>query len=84
MKSLALYEKFGNTQSNNGYTKAIGLVSKAKELPEEYDKIVKTIFNSVKQEKDVFADAEISQVNKAIEIDLVKMISSAIVEGDKR
>ena len=56
VKNLALFEKFGNTNSNSAYTKAIGLVQKAKELPIEYDKIVKTIFNSVKKEKDIVAD----------------------------
>ena len=33
VKNLALFEKFGNVQSDHAYTKAIGLVSRAKELP---------------------------------------------------
>ena len=41
LRMLALYERYINIESDSAYTTAIGVIQKAKELPDEYDSVMK-------------------------------------------
>ena len=64
LRSLTLYESFIDTKSNGAYTKAIGLVPLATQLPAEYDKKVNFIFNQVKDASDVVKNQEITKARE--------------------
>ena len=59
LRSLTLYEAFIDTKSNSAYTKAIGLVPIAQKLPQEWDQVVKKIFNKDKIANDVVQDTKL-------------------------
>ena len=83
LRSLTLYEAFIHTESRNAYTKAIGLVPVAQPLPQEYDKQVRSIFNGVKTASDIVKDPEIMEANRAIEKNLIEIVTKLIKEGDQ-
>ena len=59
--------KYGNLQSQGAYTKVIGLVPKIKELPFEFARKVKIIFNAAKTPSDIAKDLEMTKARAAIE-----------------
>lgn len=56
LRMLSLYERYINTDSNNAYTTTIGIVEKAKELPQEYDSVMKHSFYSSKPIGSIYED----------------------------
>jgi len=67
LKNLTLFETYGNLQSQGAYTKVIGLVPKIKELPFEFARKVKIIFNAAKTPSDIAKDLEMTKARAAIE-----------------
>lgn len=56
VRKLAIYEAYSNFESNHAYTKTIGLVHRANDLPEEFDAKVKAIFRGNKPYYDIYND----------------------------
>ena len=48
VRKVAIYEAYSNFESKHGYTKTIGLVHTANDLPQEFDAKVKSIFYASK------------------------------------
>lgn len=56
---LSLYERYINQVSDNAYTQAIGIVDKAKELPIEYDSVMKKMHLKNKRLDEIMADDQL-------------------------
>ena len=56
---LSLYERYINVESAGTYTDTIGIIEKAKDLPPEYDQVMRKAILGAKTQGDVFRDDEL-------------------------
>lgn len=64
---LSLYERYINEESGGAYTDSIGIIEKAKDLPPEYDQVMRKAIFGTKTAGDVFKDDELRQAHGLIE-----------------
>ena len=59
LRMLSLYERYINEESGGAYTDTIGIIEKAKDLPPEYDTVMRKAIFGTKTAGDVFRDDEL-------------------------
>ena len=59
VRKVAIFEAYSNFESKHAYTKTIGLVHKATDLPEEFDSKVKAIFKASKPVYDIYNEQKL-------------------------
>lgn len=70
LKNLAIFEAYGNSQKSNGeYTKTFGLANRylSKELPMEFHRILRAVFNKAKTAVEIAQEIELNRIKNLIE-----------------
>ena len=81
LRMLSLYERYINVESDNAYTTTIGIVERAKDLPNEYDSIMKKALFASKSVGNIYLDDELRQAHDDIEQQALNLLSNIVTDG---